>query len=86
MIFNKHAKAIKYKKENLFNRWCQNNSKSHLSALILYTTEKKVTHNYIHAKPKTIKLLEKHIGKYHGELGREFLHKAQRAYITKEQN
>jgi hypothetical protein len=68
LIFDKGAKAIQWKKESIFNKWCGHNW--WLSCRIMQidpfppcSNVKSKWINELHIKPETLKLIEEKIGK-----------------------
>jgi hypothetical protein len=88
LIFDKGAKAIQWKKDSIFNKWCWFNWRSACrkiqidQSLSLCT---KLKFNWIHIKPETLKLIEEKVGKSleHLGIGEIFLNRTPVAYAIR---
>jgi len=91
LIFDKRAKTIQWKKDSIFNKWCQFNWRSacrrmQINPFLLPC--KKLKSKWIkdlHVKPDTLKLIEEKAGKSleHMGTGEIFLNKTPMAYVLR---
>jgi hypothetical protein len=91
LIFGKGTKAIQWKKDSIFNKWCWHNwqlacrRRQINTFLSLCTKLKSKWIKDLHMKPKTLKLIEEKEGKSlkHMNIGEFFLNRIPIAYALR---
>jgi hypothetical protein len=91
LIFDKGAKAIQWKKDSIFNKWCWLNWQSACRRMQIdpfLSPFTKLKSNWIkefHIKPDTLKLIEEKVGKSLEDMimGEKFLNRTPIAYALR---
>jgi hypothetical protein len=91
LIFDKEAKTIWWKKDNIFNKWCWHNwqllcRRMRIDPFLSPCTKLKSKWiKELHIKPETLKLIEEKVGKSLEEMGtgEKFLNRTAMAYAER---